>query len=197
MTALASRIRLRCVLLLVLTAGAGCNLQESPTSPASDAASSGPRYSFGGGSGTLFGSTNQGELVEIDLDLGTVTLIGDVGTYAGKTLGWTDIAQDASGALFALSRHSSESDTDCFGGPCNHLYEIDPQNGAVVADGPKASVLNADLLSEVYETTLDLLDRFIKAWARSTSPATACSEPAGTISGSSVGSSPSIPRRPI
>jgi hypothetical protein len=33
-----------------------------------------------------------------------------------------------------LSRHLSESGTDCFGGPCNHLYEIDPQNGTVITE---------------------------------------------------------------
>jgi len=48
----------------------------------------------------------------------------------------------------------------------HHLGDIPPEiervivlkNGAVIADGPKASVLNADLLSEVYEARLRLVE---------------------------------------
>ena len=110
--------------------------REAPTAPGVDnvPASTPPAFAFTGGSGKVLASTNQGELVEIDLDLGTATLIGDAGTYSGKTLGWTDIALDSSGTLFALSRFATEVGTSCSGDPCSHLYQISLQNGGVVTE---------------------------------------------------------------
>jgi hypothetical protein len=40
---------------------------EHPTAPVSEPITVGPSFSFTGGSGTVLGSTNRGELVEIDL----------------------------------------------------------------------------------------------------------------------------------
>jgi len=87
----------------------------------------------------LLASTNRGELVEIDLDAGTATLIGDAGLFEGRELGWTDIALDAAGNLFATSNRQSELSTDgCFGyyavGPCAHLYVVDPGTGEVLTE---------------------------------------------------------------
>ena len=82
---------------------------------------------------TLLGSTNRGELVEIDLASGTVSLIGT----ALAPGGWTDLALDESGDLYAVSRSRVEVSSVCFGvfatGPCSHLYRLDPVSGAVVA----------------------------------------------------------------
>jgi hypothetical protein len=101
---------------------------EHPTAPVSEPITVGPSFSFTGGSGTVLGSTNRGELVEIDLDSGTVTRIGDAGIFAGDSVGWTDIAFDGSGTLFGLSRISSESDFEV------HLYTINPSTGAIISD---------------------------------------------------------------
>ena len=87
---------------------------------------SGPPTASGGGVGRVLASTNEGELVEIDLDLGIVTLIGDVGTFDGDELGWTDIAVDASGRLFALSRIFTETDFKV------HLRELHPDSAFVI-----------------------------------------------------------------
>ena len=81
----------------------------------------------------LFGSTNAGELVRIDVDAGTGVLIGQA---AGP--GWTDIAASAAG-LLATGRAINEPSTDgCIGffggGGCTHLYEINPADGQIVQD---------------------------------------------------------------
>jgi hypothetical protein len=102
---------------------------DSPVAPERDSLDVGvPRFNFTGGTAKVLGSTNQGELVEIDLDAGTATLIGDAGIFAGDSVGWTDIAFDGSGTLFGLSRIFFESDFEV------HLYRIDPSTGAIIAD---------------------------------------------------------------
>ena len=81
----------------------------------------------------MLGSTNLGELVEIDFDAGTITLIGDAGVFAGDSVRWTDIAFDDAGSLHGLSRSQWESDFEV------HLYRVDPSTGAVLADVGSAS----------------------------------------------------------
>jgi hypothetical protein len=102
--------------------------REQPTAPTLDPAPdprSRPSFAFTGGSGKLLGTTWRGELVEIDLDVGTVTWIGDAGVVGGFNLGWTDIAFDGVGDLFAISRRLSDPDMAS-------LYRIDPSTGAVI-----------------------------------------------------------------
>ncbi len=81
---------------------------------------------------TLLGSTNTGDLLEIDLSAGTVQLIGSV---TGSP-GWADLALDPAGNLFAVSRRKSEPVTFCFGifsdGECAHLYRLNPSTGAII-----------------------------------------------------------------
>jgi hypothetical protein len=57
---------------------------DEPTAPTSESAPVQPRFSFTGGSGTLLGTTDEGELVRIDLDSDTVMLIGDAGAVGGE-----------------------------------------------------------------------------------------------------------------
>jgi hypothetical protein len=77
------------------------------------------------------------------VDAGTATLIGDAGVFGGRALGWTDIALDGAGNLFATSRIGSELTTDgCIYGElgtggnrgCTHLYVLDPGTGEVLAE---------------------------------------------------------------
>ena len=58
----------------------------------------------------LLGSTNQGELVEIDVDAGTANLLGSA---PGR--GWTDLAVDPAGNLYTVSRVQAEQSSVCFG----------------------------------------------------------------------------------
>ena len=85
----------------------------------------------------LLAATNAGELIEIDLALGTASLIGDVGVFEGRELGWTGLSVSRTGLLLLSSRQRSESPTDgCVGvhatGSCSHLYVVDPETGAVL-----------------------------------------------------------------
>jgi hypothetical protein len=86
----------------------------------------------------LLATTNQGELVEIDLAGGTATLIGDAGIFNGKDIGWTGLSFDAAGDLFAVSRINSEPSTGCAVSPvttnCAHLYRVDSINGAILEE---------------------------------------------------------------
>jgi len=87
----------------------------------------------------LLATTNQGELVEIDLVAGTATLIGDAGIFNGKDMGWTGLSFDPSGNLFAVSRVWDEPVTGCTASPdifdvCAHLYRLDPASGVVLAE---------------------------------------------------------------
>jgi len=90
----------------------------------------------------LLATTNKGELVRVDMVQGQATLIGDAGRLAGKTadVGWTGLSFDALGDLYAVSRQSTEPPTGCPGSPlstksaCAHLYRIDPNTGAVLAE---------------------------------------------------------------
>ena len=72
---------------------------------------------------TLLAGTNKGELVEIDIGAGTATLVGD----AGGEYGWSDLAMDGTGNLWAVSRQSSEESSTA------HLYTINPATGAVIS----------------------------------------------------------------
>ena len=101
----------------------------------------------------LLATTNQGELVEIDLAAGTATLIGDAGIFNGKDMGWTDLALDAAGNLYAVSRVRSElpSEPPCptaggGAGRCTHLYRLDPNTGMV---GQEVGDLQAAFVSDV------------------------------------------------
>ena len=80
----------------------------------------------------ILGSTHRGDLVEIDLAAGTVQLIGN----APSPGGWSDLAMDPAGSLYAVSRWRAEPNTGCSGlfnnvGSCAHLYRLDPDTGAV------------------------------------------------------------------
>lgn len=115
--------------------------REQPTGPPLDSGPDAPvrpSFAFTGGFGKVLGTTWRGELVEIDLDAGAVTLIGDAGVFGGFDLGWTDIAVGDSANLFALSRRLSDPDGAS-------LYRTDPTTGAVIADvGPAGQVNLAD-----------------------------------------------------
>jgi hypothetical protein len=119
---------LRRLILLVLVAVVACELRESPTAPSGEPPVLRPSFSFTGGSGKILGSTNQGELIEIDFAAGTANLIGDAGVFDGDSVGWTDIAFDDSGTLYGLSRIFFESDFEV------HLYTIDPSDGSILSD---------------------------------------------------------------
>jgi hypothetical protein len=112
-----------------------CELSDGPTAPDTLSQPT-ARFAFGGGFGGLFATTNQGELVYVDLDLQTVMKIGEAGTVDGDDLGWTDVASTGNSSLFALSRWSTESMPPSCGSlsnaPCAHLYRLDPQTGAVL-----------------------------------------------------------------
>ena len=119
----------RWALSACLALASACNLSDSPTAPGADRSPLTPRFSFTGGSGTILGSTNLGELVEIDLTTGTVYLIGDGGTFDSKEVMWTDIAFDGAGNLFALSRRFMEPSLNT-----SRLYTVDPETGQVIQD---------------------------------------------------------------
>lgn len=77
------------------------------------------------GVNSLYATTNEGELLSIDLSTspGTVSLIGKDGD------GWTDLAMHpTSGRLFTMSRWSIEPSGT------NHLYEIDPTTGDIIQE---------------------------------------------------------------
>ena len=131
----------------------------------------------------LLATTNQGELVEIDLAAGTATLIGDAGTFNGKELGWTGLTFDAAGDLFAVSRFRSEPISVCFvpfsNGACAHLYRLDPNTGAViqhVGDVQAAFVSDIDFASggTLYGNHFDSQGTLITV-----NPATAIANPVG------------------
>ena len=90
----------------------------------------------------LYATTNEGELVAIDLALGTATLIGDAGNFEGRNPGWTGISIDADGTVYVSSRQRSESTHDgCTGfyvgnsqGRCAHIYIVDPTDGSVLSE---------------------------------------------------------------
>lgn len=112
--------------------------REQPTAPTSESPSSvvEPSFSFTGGSGTLLGTTDEGELVRVSLDSGTVVLIGDAGVVGGHEIPWRDLAFTDPDTLYALSYHSTDT----------HLYRIDPETGAVLeARGPVAATSVEDL----------------------------------------------------
>jgi len=85
----------------------------------------------------LLGSTNRGELVQIDLIAGTLIAgtVDLIGT-APSPGGWSDLAMDPAGNLYTVSRWAIEPSSVCFGtfgfGPCAHLYHLDPNTGAVI-----------------------------------------------------------------
>ena len=73
---------------------------------------------------TLLASTNQGELVRIDLGAGTATLLGT----APSPGGWADLAFDPSGGLLAVSRQKAEATATA------HLYSISPTTGPILSE---------------------------------------------------------------
>ena len=91
-----------------------------------------PSHSYAQTDYIIMGSTNQGELVKIDLNAGWVTLVGT----APSPGGWSDLAMDEEGNLFAVSRHRVEASSVCVGvfatGPCSHLYRLNPRSGSVI-----------------------------------------------------------------
>jgi parallel beta-helix repeat protein len=71
------------------------------------------------GPNTLLATTNEGELLSIDLDTGTVILLGDENDTP-----WSDLAMEpVSGRLFTTTRWSTEDSGT------SHLYEINPADG--------------------------------------------------------------------
>jgi len=75
------------------------------------------------GGNTLLATTNRGELLSIDLDTNTASLIGQDGG------GWTDLAMHPTlGSLYTLTRWSLEPSGT------NHLYEIDPVTGNIIQE---------------------------------------------------------------
>ena len=129
------------ILAVVLALGACEEQVTEPLAPFDDAAT--PFFNTVMVTQGLYASTNRGELVEINLAAGTATLIGDAGLFEGRELGWTDIAFDAAGNVFATSREASELSTDgCLYGEfgtggtyaCTHLYVLDAGTGAVLTE---------------------------------------------------------------
>ena len=74
------------------------------------------------GANTLLATTNAGELLSIDLDTNTATLLGQAGD------GWTDLALSPLGSLYVTTRWSIESSGT------SHLWEIDPATGAIIRE---------------------------------------------------------------
>jgi hypothetical protein len=73
----------------------------------------------------LLGSTNQGELVEIDLNTGMVTFIGDAGIFESNEIKWADLALDSNNNLFAIDNARSNPDRHI------RLYDIDRNTGTI------------------------------------------------------------------
>ena len=72
---------------------------------------------------TLLATTNQGELVRIDLVTSTGLLLGE------DSIGWTDLAMHpTSGRLYVSTRWSTEPSGT------SHLWEIDPANGEIIGE---------------------------------------------------------------
>ena len=70
---------------------------------------------------TLLATTNAGELLSIDLDTNTMTLVGQDGN------GWTDLANHPSnGKTYAVSRWRFENTLTA------HLYDINPNTGEII-----------------------------------------------------------------
>ena len=96
------------------------------------------------GAGLLLATTNDGELVEIDLDAGTAEPVGDAGLFEGRDLGWTGLSFDPLGNLFVSSRFRPEPTGDACtgfpGGRCAHLYNVDPETGAVLQEVGSTSI---------------------------------------------------------
>ena len=106
----------------------GC---ETPFDPSAS------KLKGGGGAGVLLATTGFGELVRIDIDVGTAELLGSVGTIPdGRTPGWSGISFHPNGDLFVSSNQFFEpTDPGCGGfGSCASIYEIDPANGAFLDD---------------------------------------------------------------
>jgi hypothetical protein len=125
----------RRTLLTFLVVLSACDWSDSPATPPDTVQP--PQLDVVLSPGDIIGTTNQGELVRIDLGTGTVTLIGDAGAFNGRELGWTGLAFDDVGNLFVSSRNTSELPTDgCTGvfggGSCSHIYRVDASVGAIV-----------------------------------------------------------------
>ena len=71
----------------------------------------------------LLATTNQGNLISIDLDAGTMALIGD------QNKGWTGIAiHPTTGEVYTVSRQRNETSRTA------HLYKIDINDGQVITE---------------------------------------------------------------
>jgi hypothetical protein len=121
------------------------DVDNCPGSPNADQADSNGN-GVGDACESLLASTNDGELVAIDLVGGTAQLIGSAGPP-----GWSDLAFDPAGNLYAVSRWRFEPSSVCFGvyafGPCAHLYRLDSNTGTVIehiGDLEVASVSDID-----------------------------------------------------
>ena len=133
-------------LMLVLIAGCE-NGATNPELPPFAGARSLHRPASVVGAGRLLATTNAGELVEIDVDLGTAQLVGD----AGGVLGWTGLSFDPLGNLFVSSnRRSGTASPDCKSasgtlGRCAHLYKVDPETGEAEDVGNTGTPFLSDL----------------------------------------------------
>ncbi len=81
--------------------------------------------------GDLLATTNRGELVLIDLSAGTAVLLGRATVPPGRSVsswGWSDLAFEPEGDLFAVSRRAGEL------GGVSRLYRIDPASGEILED---------------------------------------------------------------
>ena len=126
--------------MLAVVMAATLSACEEPLYPEPDSAIAGPRGPASAvATPNLYASTNQGELVLVDVDAGTATLIGDAGSWAGRSPGWTGLSFDPQGNLYTSSRNQTELPTDgCsgwYGNPgCSHLYLVDPGDGSILAE---------------------------------------------------------------
>ena len=86
----------------------------------------------------LLATTNSGKLLEIDVDAGTVRLLGQSQNFEGHKPGWTGITSDASTVFTSSRKRDDIRDDGCvtFAGhtPCTHLYTIDASTGLITAD---------------------------------------------------------------
>lgn len=113
---------------------------EQPAEPAVDSAISGPTASARSvATPKVYATTNQGELVLVDMNAGIANLVGDAGTWGSRSPGWTGLSFDPSGNLYTSSRNQTELASDgCsgwFGNPgCSHIYLVDPGDGSILAE---------------------------------------------------------------
>ena len=92
---------------------------------------------------SLLATTDQGELLGIDLSNGNVTLIGSQAT------GWSDLAiHPLSAKAYAVSRWQDESSNTA------HLYEIDPGDGQIIGEIGDTGVVSISSIDFAPDETL-------------------------------------------